>query len=27
LRKLVFESRQYLFDQRGFTHDIFAESP
>ena len=27
LRKLVFESRQYLFDQRGFTHDIFAASP
>jgi 5-methylthioadenosine/S-adenosylhomocysteine deaminase len=27
LRDLVYESRQYLFEQRGFTLDIFAESP
>ena len=27
LRNLVYESRQYLFDQRGFTFDIFATSP
>jgi 5-methylthioadenosine/S-adenosylhomocysteine deaminase len=27
LRNLVFESRQYLFDQRGFTLDIFAPAP
>ena len=27
LRKLVYESRQYLFEQRGFTHDIFAATP
>jgi hypothetical protein len=27
LRNLVSESRQYLFDQRGFTLDIFAASP
>jgi 5-methylthioadenosine/S-adenosylhomocysteine deaminase len=27
LRDLVYESRQYLFDQRGFALDIFAQSP
>lgn len=27
LRKLVYESRQYLFEQRGFTLDIFAATP
>jgi cytosine/adenosine deaminase-related metal-dependent hydrolase len=27
LRDLVYESRQYLFDQRGFTLDIFAQVP
>ena len=26
LRDLVYESRQYLFEQAGFTLDIFAES-
>jgi 5-methylthioadenosine/S-adenosylhomocysteine deaminase len=27
LRDMVYESRQYLFEQRGFALDIFAESP
>jgi len=27
LREMVYESRQYLFEQRGFALDIFAESP
>ena len=27
LRDLVYESRQYLFDQRGFELNIFAQAP